>query len=102
MWPLTPSPAPRPRLARLLPLFIILSLLAGPGRFAPDVAEAVSLTFTPTADAYVDAAAPSTNYGASSILRTVASPAQMSYLRFTVAGLSGAAITRATLRVYAN
>jgi hypothetical protein len=58
--------------------------------------------FNPAADAYANAGAPDTNYGASTILRTWVSPEQRSYLRFDVTGLAGQTITRATLRVYAN
>ncbi len=53
-------------------------------------------------DAFVDASTPATNYGNNSVLRTNASPEQRSYLRFNVTGLGGQAITRATLRLYAN
>jgi hypothetical protein len=60
------------------------------------------LTFNPVADAYVDENAPGSNYGTSSILRTYTSPEQRSYLRFSISGLAGRTITRATLRLYAN
>jgi hypothetical protein len=59
------------------------------------------LTFTPTADAYVDSANPTTNYGALTTLRVDGSPVIRSYLRFNVLGLSGP-VTRATLRIFAN
>jgi uncharacterized delta-60 repeat protein len=58
-------------------------------------------TFVPLADAYVNAGSPTANYGASTTLRADASPDLHSYLRFDVQGLSGA-VTKATLRVYAN
>jgi hypothetical protein len=61
-----------------------------------------SLVLNPAADAYVDANAPSTAYGTSSILRSLAAPEQRSYLRFSVTGLAGQTVTRATLRLYAN
>ncbi|RPI96878.1 MAG: DNRLRE domain-containing protein, partial [Chloroflexi bacterium] len=60
-----------------------------------------TLIFTPLDDAYVNAGSPTTNYGSSTTLRTDASPDLHSYLRFDVQGLSGA-VTKATLRVYAN
>lgn len=60
-----------------------------------------TFTFTPLADAYVNAGSPTSNYGSSTTLRTDASPDLHSYLRFDVQGLSGA-VTKATLRVYAN
>jgi hypothetical protein len=60
-----------------------------------------TLPFMPAADSYVDASAPTTNYGTSTQLRVDASPVVRSYLRFNVTGLSGT-VTNATLRVYAN
>lgn len=58
-------------------------------------------TFTPVADAYVDAEKPTTNAGSSLSLRADGSPEMHSYLRFEVAGLSGRVI-RARLRLFAN
>jgi Zn-dependent metalloprotease len=60
-----------------------------------------TFTFSPLADAYVNAGSPTSNYGSSTALRMDASPDLHSYLRFNVQGLSGP-VTRATLRVYAN
>ena len=60
-----------------------------------------SVTFTPVADAYVDSANPTSNFGTSTTLRTDASPDLHSYLRFDVQGLTGN-VTSATLRIYAN
>lgn len=58
-------------------------------------------SFVATADSYVSAANPSTNYGASTSLRTDGSPLINSYLRFSVSGVIGT-VKKATLRVYAN
>jgi hypothetical protein len=60
-----------------------------------------SATFIVIADAYVDANRRSRNYGSATTLRADASPIVRSYLRFNVQGLGGA-VTRATLRLYAN
>lgn len=60
-----------------------------------------NVTMNPVADAYVDSANPSTNYGTLASLRTDGSPVVRSYVRFSVSGLT-AAITKATLRLYAN
>jgi chitodextrinase len=57
-------------------------------------------TFTPSADAYVNEASPTSNYG-SSALRADASPIVRSYLRFDVQGLSGTVI-RVTLRIFTS
>jgi len=58
-------------------------------------------TFVPSADAYVDSANPSANYGSLTTFRADGSPDVHAYLRFSVQGLTGT-VTRATLRVYAN
>jgi hypothetical protein len=58
-------------------------------------------TLVPIADSYVNADAPTTNYGMSTTLRVDASPVVRSYLRFTVQGLNGT-VTKATLRIFAN
>jgi hypothetical protein len=56
---------------------------------------------TPVADAYVDAGNASRNFGTDSQLRTDGSAVQSSYVRFDVQG-TGGAVSKATLRVYAN
>jgi len=53
------------------------------------------------ADSYVNADAPTTNYGTATTLRVDGSPIVRSYLRFTVQGLNGT-VTKATLRIFAN
>ena len=58
-------------------------------------------TFTPGADAYVGSDSATTNRGTSTSIRVDGSPTVRSYLKFSLNGLSGA-VTRATLRVYAN
>ncbi len=68
--------------------------------FAPPQ-QSGSVTFTPTADAYVAGDATTTNYGSATTLRADASPDLNSYLRFNVQGLTGSVIS-ATLRIYAN
>ena len=67
-------------------------------------ARATSATsrFSPSADAYVSQAKPTSNFGTATTLRTDASPKlERSYLRFDVTQLPGS-VTKATLRVYAN
>jgi len=49
----------------------------------------------------VNEGSPTTNYGSLTTLRVDGSPIIRSYLRFDLQGLSGA-VTRATLRVFAN
>jgi hypothetical protein len=60
-----------------------------------------SVTFIPIADSYVNSGSPTTPYGSATSLRADGSPDVHSYLRFNVQGLSGA-VSRATLRVFAN
>ncbi len=59
-----------------------------------------TVTLEPIADGYVNAAQPAQNYGASSRLRTDASPDIRSYLQFNIPSISGI-ITSVTLRVQA-
>ena len=59
------------------------------------------MTVVPVADSYTDASAPTTNHGTATTLRVDASPVVRSFLRFTVAGVTGT-VTSATLRVWAN
>ncbi len=65
-------------------------------------AQAATLTFHPSADAYVIETSPTSNYGTATTIRVDSSPVTRSYLRFTVSGLNGAAVQSAKLRVYAN
>ncbi|WP_194798302.1 MULTISPECIES: DNRLRE domain-containing protein [Myxococcaceae] len=60
-----------------------------------------SATFGATADARVEAGAPTTNFGTSSTLMADLSPQSESLLRFSVTNVSGR-VTRATLRLYAT
>ncbi|HXD10089.1 MAG TPA: DNRLRE domain-containing protein, partial [Anaerolineales bacterium] len=60
-----------------------------------------TVTFTPGADAYVTAAIPNTNYGASLQFRVDAAPIVIGYMIFNVQGLNGS-VASATLRIYAN
>lgn len=66
-------------------------------------AKALSSTtsFTPVADAYVDASRPGQNFGNRRWLETDGSPTIHSYLRFQVPVLAGS-IVRARLKVYAS
>jgi hypothetical protein len=60
-----------------------------------------TVSFAPAADAYVTAAIPNTNYGASKMIRFDASPVVNGYLTFNVQGLGGS-VASAKLRIYAN
>jgi calcineurin-like phosphoesterase family protein len=58
-------------------------------------------TFAPIADAYISKPKPTSNFGASNMLRLYGGPLGASYLRFEVQNLPGT-VVRATLRLYAN
>jgi hypothetical protein len=55
----------------------------------------------PSADTYVDASQPNSNFGTSTQLRIDGSPTVNSYLTFNVTGISGT-VKSATLRVFAS
>ena len=59
-----------------------------------------TLTFTPSADATVNADAPSTNYGLHEKLEADADPKQQGFMKFTVSGIGNKKIQSAKLRLY--
>src|SRR4051812_18439432 len=65
-------------------------------------ARAATVTSTSTADTYVRSDKPTSSFGTAKTLLTDGSPRLTAYLRFTVAGTSGGAVSKATLRVWAN
>src|SRR5512146_2063588 len=79
----------------------LLAFLISPFSHVAAPAQA-TITFTPSADAYVSSAYPGTNYGTGTTLRVDGSPDVHSYLRFSVSGLGGLPITKAVLKIYAN
>ncbi len=74
---------------------------SSPASAANDLVLTSLITLNPVADAYVYQSYPNTNYGSASTRRVDGSPIQRSFLRFNVP-LTGGAITKATLRIYAN
>jgi hypothetical protein len=65
----------------------------------PAAADAKSFTFAVNADAYVNQSSANSNFGGATTLRAGTSPVTRSYLRFTVGGLGGGTVTKATLRL---
>jgi len=69
------------------------------------VAAVAHAQLTPSGDAYTNSAAPTTNYGAKTLL-DVESASQTSYIQFNLssipAGYTSADITKATLKLYVN
>ena len=91
-------------LIRLAAALTMLGLIAGfTGAIsAVSALASTSATFTPVADAYVNSAYPTTNYGTGTTLRVDGSPDVRSFLRFSISGLNGATISQALLQIYAN
>jgi len=78
----------QPKRGKVL-LTCILLVTAGTVLAAPTAAVAQTAnTFLPTDDSYADASNPTTNYDNAGRLVTAASPSRISYLRFSVAGLT--------------
>src|SRR5436190_17977755 len=75
---------------------LITTLGAAALLIGPAASEAATLTFAPSADAYVEASRPATNFGSHTKLRTDGSPIVRSCLRFDVQGVSGR-VQKATL-----
>jgi hypothetical protein len=90
-------------------LVVALLLTAAPVRAATIVREsslaegtplqAASRQFTTIADTYVDAGAPTTNFGASATLLADGSPRRLTLLRFSVTGVGGQAVALAILHL---
>src|SRR3989442_2319717 len=72
--------------------------LQGAAQVTLTVTAPLTREFTPTADAYVDAGAPATNFGTSPVLRSDANVFRATYLRFAVTG-TGTAVVRAVLQL---
>jgi hypothetical protein len=93
----------RPALAALLAATVPVALASGVHTAqASVVAPTGSATgVNVTADAYVDSAHPSSNYGTGSTLYVDGSPSLMAgYLKFDLAGYAGQSVTSAQLRVH--
>jgi hypothetical protein len=72
---------------------------SAPSNAVTPTAGPATLTFVPTADAYVSSAAKTTNFGTDPTLQVGSSPQLHSYLQLDVEGLTGS-IGKATLRLY--
>jgi chitodextrinase len=58
------------------------------------------LVFAPTADAYVDATLPTSNFGSVTSIHVDNSPVKHFLIKFTVSGVAGRTVTSAKLRLY--
>src|SRR5438128_8582228 len=86
-----------------LGLWIVLALLPfvshRGGKAKAQALPSTTLTFSSTADTYVDSGSATKNFNSSVILRAAASPTRISYLRFAVSGVSGRQVQHARLRL---
>jgi peptidoglycan/xylan/chitin deacetylase (PgdA/CDA1 family) len=79
----------------------VLAALALTSFPSSGVSAIYTTTFAPTADAYVNQAQTSTNFGSAPQLFAGATPTMRSYVKFVVPNLGGS-VSRATLSVYAT
>ncbi|MCB5163775.1 DNRLRE domain-containing protein [Streptomyces bambusae] len=77
------------------------ALAAGALTVLAPSAAAAGVTFTPTADTYVDATYTTTNFGSSQQLGVDNSPVKQTMMKFAVSGLTQP-VTKATLRVHVD
>jgi chitodextrinase len=61
-----------------------------------------SLSFSVSADTYVNSGSPTSNYGSATVWRVDGSPDIHAYLQFTVQGLGGYQVQQAYLQIFAN
>jgi hypothetical protein len=102
---MSPQAPPRRVPTRLQQAGVLVLLLALLGLLPGVIALGAtgSLTSSPDADAYVQAAIPTVNKGQDKRLKAQASPTIRSYIRFGVGGLpAGATVSEARLRLYAT
>jgi hypothetical protein len=97
----TVSPSPMPSQTPTLTSPPTPTNTAGPAPTPTNTPILNTFSFTPIADAYVNAGSPTLNYGSLTTLRADGSPIIRSYVRFDVQGLTGT-LTGATLRIFAN
>jgi phosphatidylinositol-3-phosphatase len=88
----------------MLKLAAVLAAVVSLAGAAPlaETAAGGSHTVAATADAFVNAGSPTSNYGGDPRLYTDGSPVFRSYLRFDLTGLSGQVVTKATLQIHAE
>lgn len=97
----SPMPAGGFAVRFALPLLVAVAVAAmiPPGMAAAEAGRA-ALTFTPVADAYVDAAKPDASFGTETSLWVDASSAKQAFIKFSLSQVSGRTITAARLRLY--
>src|SRR5580765_3232586 len=91
-----PSQVVRGRIA-VVCLALATAILAVHGESQSPPTE--TLSFVPIADVYATSGSPTTNFGTATTLRADGSPTDLSFLRFTVTGVSGRTVQHARLRL---
>ncbi len=99
--PPTPTSTPVPATATNTPAPTATSTPLLPTPTATATSATITTVVNPVADAYVDSSNSSANFGTATQLRVDGSPIVNSYLRFSVAGLSGT-VKQVQLQIYAN
>src|SRR5262245_19995034 len=85
---------------RALPVLLLFGLLPVLShRSKAQTPPTQALTFAASADSYVDAGSPTTNFNTAVDLKADASPVRVIYLRFVVTGVNGRSVQRARLRM---
>ena len=88
---------PKKVLAALAAVAVLAALQVGGARAQTGTE---TLTFSPVADAYVDAAAPGTSFGTTGSLKVDAQSVKQSFMKFNVSGIGTRAVTAVRLRLY--
>lgn len=77
-----------------------LALLAALQVSGASARTTTTLTFTPVADAYVDAATPGSSYGTTGSLKVDAKSVKQSFMKFSISGIDGRFVTDVRLRLW--
>ncbi|HEX2196237.1 MAG TPA: DNRLRE domain-containing protein [Actinomycetota bacterium] len=86
------------RIAGALAAVAVVAALQAGGARAQTTSE--TLTFTPVADAYVDAAAPGQSFGTTGSLKVDAKSVKQSFMKFDLSGIGSRHVTNVRLRLY--
>lgn len=90
----------KPRINRRAAAGAALALLLLTPLAPAPVSAADTLTFTPIADAYIEAGRPTSNFGSATTLQVDNSPVKHFLLKFSVAGIGTRTVASAKLRLY--
>src|SRR4051794_5197007 len=80
---------------------LVVALVGVVDLSVPQSASAVTSTFVPVADTFVQSDTPSSSYGSTGQLNVDGSPVRRAFVRFSVSGVSGT-VTGAKLRLHVD